>query len=243
MTTFSKILALFTTAACFAFLGFVTVALIAGPNWQGETNNYPNYTFEYSGGETPTWSAKRRDDDQAVGGASPVLPKKLVDVLSQIKQEQQAKIGLLDNGDPQTQTVGIQELDQYLHDSELGIQALLYKDIAALNRQETKLQGDLKIVRDSLETTSREVTDLVTTIESIYIEAERRRADIYRLQNLVAEAETDRHRSIAHQKKLRDVWERYQGVIDRLKERNEVLRQQLEQQQRSRKYEESAAGT
>jgi chromosome segregation ATPase len=242
MTTFSKILALLTTAACFAFLGFVMVSLIAGPNWPGETNNYTDYVFEYSGGETPTWSAKRRDDDQAVQGPSPILAKKIVDVQSQIKQEQEAKISLLENGDAQTQTMGIVGLEAYLNDPNLGIKALLYKDIEALNRQEAKLQSDLAVVRDSLESTSRDVTDTLTSIESIFLEAERRRGDIYRLQNLVAEAETDRYRSVAHQKKLRDVWERYQGVIDRLKQRNDILRRQLKEQQRL-KYEDAPTGT
>lgn len=240
MTTFSKILALLTTAACIAFLGFVTVSLVAGPNWQGEIHNFPEYVFEYTGGENPTWAAKRRDNDQAVGGASPVLPKKLVDVLNEIKREQQAQIALLDNGDPATRTPGIQELDTYIHDPNTGIQALLRKDIAALNQYESRLEADLAQVRDAWVNSSREVTELVAEIEGIYLEAERRRGDIYRLENLVAEADTDAYRTIEHQKKLRDVWQRYQGVIGRLKERNEVLRQQLSEQQR-RNIEESPA--
>ena len=238
MTTFSKILALFTTAACFAFLGFVTVSLIAGPNWAGETHEFPDYAFEYSGGENPTWSVKSRDNDQAVGGGSPVLPKKIVDVLNAIKQEQQAEITLLDEGDPQKGIKGINQLDDEIHNAETGIEVLLYKDIAALNQYRGKLVNDLERVQTANETTSREVTNLVTTVEGIYLEAERRRADIYRLQNLVAEAETDRYRAVEHQKKLRDVWERYQGVKHRLKERNQILQEQLKQKQR--RYEEPA---
>ena len=241
MTTFSKILALITTAACFAFLGFVTVSLIAGPNWVGETDDYPEYLFEYTPGEAPTWAAKRRDTDQAVGGASPILPKKIVEVLSQIKQDQAAKITLLDEGNPQTKTWGINGLETYLNDPNQGIKALVFKDIAALNQQDAKLNADLSALRDALETTSRNVTMTVTGIEAIYLEAERRRADIYRLQNLVAEAETDRFRAIEHQEKLRDTWERYQGVIDRLKQRNEILSQQLEQKRLP--YEAPPAGT
>lgn len=242
MTTFSKILALVTTAACFAFLGFVTVSLIAGPNWVGETHNFPNHVFEYTPGESPTWAAKRRDNDQAIGGASPILPKKIVEVLNQIKQEQQAKITLLDEGNPQTQTWGINGLENYLNDPNQGIKAMLAKDIDALNQQQVKLQADLLAIRDALEATSRQVTTTVTGVEAIFLEAERRRGDIYRLQNLVAEAETDTFRAIEHQKKLRDAWERYQGVIDRLEERNEILRQQLEQKQRL-KYEDPPTGT
>jgi hypothetical protein len=242
MTTFSKVLALFTTAACFAFLGFVTVSLIAGPNWRGETNNFPEYVFEYTPGESPTWAAKRRDNNQAVGSASPILPKKIVDVLNQIKQDQQARIALLDGGTPNVYPPnGITGLETYLNDPNIGIKALLNKDIAALNAQQLKLHGDLQALRDALETTSRQVTMTVTNVEAIFLEAERRRGDIYRLQNLVAEAETDRFRAVEHQKKLRDTWERYQGVIERLKQRNEILRQQIEQKQRL-KYEDPETG-
>ncbi len=226
MTIFSKILALFTTAACFAFLGFVMVSLIAGPNWQGETNNYSNYVFEYTPGEQPTWGVKRRSDDQAVGSASPVLPQKIVDVLKQIKQEQQDKIRLLEEGDPQKNVPGITALETQIKE----IKDLLYKDIKALNQQDKRLVANLAKLRNDLETTSRSVTDTVTEIEGIYLEAERRRGDIYRLQNFVAETQTDRYRSVEHQKKLRDVWERYEGVIDRLKQRNAILRKQLQEQ-------------
>jgi len=225
MTTFSKILALFTTAACFAFLGFVMVSLIAGPNWQGETHEYENYQFEYSGGENPTWSVTRRDDGQAVGGGSPILPKKIVDVLNEIKQQQREQITFLDEGDEQTNTRGINDLEPYIQ----TLDDALHKDVAALEENEARLHANLQAVQSQLEETTREVTDTITEIESIYIKAQRRRGDIYRLQNVVAELETDRYRSVEHQEKLRDIWERYQGVIQHLKQRKAILERQLEQ--------------
>ena len=231
MTTFSKILALITTAACLAFLGFVMVSLIAGPNWQGETRNelFADYTFENSGGEKPTWSAKRRNTDQAVGGASPVLAKKLVDVLGEIKQQQQQRITVLDQGDAATKTVGIEGLDLYINDPNQGLRALLYKDIEALKQNHARLQNDLAAVQAEIEKATRDVTDTINAIESTYIKAERRRGDIYRLGNVVAESETDRYRAIEHQVKLRDVWQRYQGLIERLEQRKAVLERQLKQ--------------
>lgn len=233
MTTFSKILALFTTAACFAFLGFVMVTLIAGPNWPGETNQFTNYTFEYTGGENPTWAAKNRSTDQPIGGSSPVLPKKIVDVLNDIKQQQQQKITLLDKGDPQTQTPGIEGLEVYINGPpnapDTGLRTILYKDIAALEKKDDSLQQELAALRTELAKTTVEVTDTVADIDSIFIKAERRRGDIYRIQNLVAETQTDEYRAIEHQKKLRDVWQRYRGVIERLEQRKAILERQLKE--------------
>lgn len=249
MTTFSKILALITTAACFAFLGFVAVSLIAGPNWVGETDNFPNsnlYVFEYTGGENPTWAAKRRDNEQAVGSASPILPKKITEVLTQIKNDQQKRIGeldaqiaLVDGGDEPMKRVG---LNSYQADPNQSIKVLLNKDIDALSQQQAKLHADLLALRDAHEATSRQVTMTVTNVEAVFLEAERRRGDIYRLQNLVTEAETDRFRAIEHQQKLRDTWERYQGIIKQLKQRNDILNKQVEQKQRL-PYEAPATGT
>ncbi|MCA9068139.1 MAG: hypothetical protein KDA84_04415 [Planctomycetaceae bacterium] len=233
MTTFSKILALITTAACFAFLGFVLVTLIAGPNWPGETNQFTDYTFEYTSGENPTWAVKNRETDQTVGGSSPVLPKKIVDVLNEIKQDQQKQIELLDNGNLQTQTPGIDGLEIYVNDPNNGLRAILYKDIAALERKDDQLQQELATIRTELEATTKEVTDTLASIESIFIKAERRRGDIYRLQNLVAESQTDEFRAIEHQKKLRDVWERYRGVIQRLEQRKTILEKQLKERESS----------
>lgn len=240
MTKFSKFLALFTTAACFAFLGFVMVTLIAGPNWPGETGQFTNYTFEYTGGENPSWSAKNRATDQAVQGPNKVLPKKIVDVLNDIKQKQQDQIALLDKGNPQTQTPGIEGLENYINGYKSdqgapipGLRDILYKDIAALETKDDQLRQELAALRTDLETTTKKVTDTVASIESILIKTERRRGDIYRLQNLVAEMQTDEYRAIEHQKKLRDVWERYRGVIQRLEQRKAILENQLKQREGS----------
>jgi len=234
MTTFSKILALLTTAACFAFLGFVLVSLIAGPNWAGETNDFPEYVFEYSGGENPTWSVKRRNTDQSVGGANKILAQKIVDVLNQIKSEQQKQITLLDQGDAATKTPGIEPLEAYVNNPDQGLRALLKKDIAAMKAVDARLRDNLNVIRQNLEKTTRDVTNTIGEIEKIYIQigGERgqagRRGDIYRLQNVVAELESDRYRAIEHQKKLRDVWERYQGTIRRLEQRKSILEDQLQ---------------
>jgi chromosome segregation ATPase len=132
-------------------------------------------------------------------------------------------------------------LEPYLNDPNLGIKALLAKDIDALSQQQAKLQADLMGYRKAQEAVTQQVKMKVADVEAIFAEAELLRGDIYRLQNLVTEAETDRFRAIEHQEKLRDAWERYQGVIDRLKQRNEILRQQVQQKQRL-KYEDPPTG-
>ena len=244
MTTLSKILALITTAACFAFLGFVMVSLIAGPNWQGMTHEpeFDAYVFENSGGETPTWSVKRRDNEQAVGGPSPSLPPKIVDALNQIQNDQQQRLTFLEEGDPQKNIYGIKALDQAINDPNEGLKALILQDIRALKQYRQRLEDELAGLNDALVQTSQQVSQKARDAELKFTSAEERREDIYRLRNFVTETDTDRFRAVEHQKKLRDVWERYQGVITRLKERNEQLRSLISERKRS-KYEESQTGT
>ncbi len=239
MTTLSKILALVTTAACFAFLGFVMVSLIAGPNWQGMTHEpeFDAYVFENSGGETPTWSAKRRDNEQSVGSPSPSLPPKIVDVLNQIENEQRQRLTFLEEGDPQNNIYGINALDQAINDPNEGLKALILQDIHALKQYRQRLEEELAALNESLVQTTQQVSQKARDAELKFASAEERREDIYRLRNFVTEADTDRYRAVEHQKKLRDVWERYQGVITRLKERNEQLRKLVSERNRT-PYEE-----
>ncbi len=224
MTTLSKILALFITAASFAFLGFVMVSLVAGPNWEGMTHEFDNYTFENSGGENPEWSAKVRDDQQPAGGADKALPPKIVDVLNDIQTRQQQRIALLEQGDQAKSIVGIEGFEFSINDPNEGIKALILQDIRALKQYRQRLEEELANLSAALVQTTQEVSQKARDAELKFASAEERREDIYRLRNYVAESDADRFRSVEHQKKLRDTWERYQGVIARLKERNQQLR-------------------
>ena len=244
MTTLSKILALVTTAACFAFLGFVMVSLVAGPNWQGMTHEseFDGYVFENSGGETPTWSVKRRDNQQTVGGPNKSLPPKIVDVLNEIENEQRQRIEFLDKGDRQKNIFGIDDLKNFINNPDEGIKALILQDIRALKQYGQRLEEELAALNDTLVQTTQEVSQKARDAELKFTSAEERREDIYRLRNFVTETDTDRFRAVEHQKKLRDAWERYQGVITRLKERNEQLRKLISERSRT-PYEEPQPAT
>ncbi len=223
MTAFSKVLALLSTAGCFAFLGFVLVTMLAGPNWPGEAGKIDDYAFTRSSGEEPKWSAAYREEPKTPIGTSKVLPKTIVEVQKQILDRQEKELKDLE--------IQIASREDYLNNPRTGLLAMVHQDIKALSQKERQLEKDLLATSNALIQKTKEITQLGRETEIIKVQAEYRRNDIYRLRNLVAEAETDRYRSIEHQEKLRDVYERYQGVINRLKQRNAQLKQLKQQQQ------------
>ena len=165
-----------------------------------------------------------------------------MDVLNHIQNDQQQRLEFLEKGEQQKSIVGIKGFEFSINDPNEGIKALILQDIRALKQYRQRLEEELANLNDSLVQTTQQVSQKARDAELKFASAEQRREDIYRLRNFVAEADTDRFRSVEHQKKLRDVWERYQGVITRLKQRNQQLRQLVSERNRSN-YEEPQTET
>lgn len=223
MTTFSKVLAVAVTIFCLAFVGVAGVAYVGGPNWEGRARDLDRYNFENSGGEQPKWSATDRIDGQAVGAPDAVLPKKIIDALKDEKADLATQISRYDTDNRAT---GWYTADQYKAFATEA-EKLLLQDIQALENYEQGLRTELAAVNEEIRKAKLATSTAAQAAGTALKEAERLRDDIYRIQNLIAEVQTDTERTIAHQKKLRDVLERYQGTANRLELRRDQMKKRL----------------
>ena len=224
MTRISKVLVVFTTAACLAFLGFAAAVVVGGPNWQRITEDeLPEYVFERSVGENPTWSAKLRGEDQAIA-TDPTFSKVVVAALEHKKRTLETKI----NGDP---TKNEPPLDQQISVTQGRIEEareLAKKDRAALDRYAERLAQQLEQLNNQIAQVSQQIVQKTQEAEAVQSETDERRGDVIRLREQLEALEEDRDRVMAQQEQLRDRIARLEGTRARLERRKEQLERQAE---------------
>ncbi len=225
LTTISKVLAVLVTVFSLGFLAIAGVAGIGGPNWKGiAETELPEYQFVQSEGENPTWSAKNLKTGQNVGSPSPVLAQKIVDALNEKKQQQQNRITELTQGSQNQPSIPF--LKQRIDATE----AFVWADINAIDASKEDLRTQIAGLNQQIHDAQTQLVEKARAAGALHEQAKLRRNDIYRLQNLVDELEADRFRIVELQAKLRDVRERYLGIINRLENRREQLKTRLADQ-------------
>lgn len=221
MTKISKILAIITVAASVAFLGFVAVTVVGGPNWHAEAHDtsieaYSHYTYQNSGGENPQWSATKlainTPQEQPVSGStSPNLAQTVVAVRQQIKQEQTERIEQLET-----------ELDPYdelIAQTRAGQEA----DLQAIAAREQELVAELNALTEQISDLSDQAIQKSQEAQKSQRITEKRRADVFRMRNQLEEIRTDRFRVAEQIDKLRDQVAQVDANIARLERRRQLL--------------------
>ena len=95
LTTISKCLAVFTVVASLLFLGIAVITTAAGPNWAGDVEELPEFTFTKTVAETgTTWGAKSRSDEGF--SKTGIMPEVIVAARKKLKDDQDDRIKLLD---------------------------------------------------------------------------------------------------------------------------------------------------
>ena len=229
MTKISKVLVVFTTAACLAFLGFAAAVSVGGPNWERiAAEELPEYDFDRSIGENPTWSAKLRTSDESVG-SDPKLAAVVVKALEHKKRRVDSGL----NGDP---TVNRPALDEQIQVTKARLkeaQELAEKDAAALKKYEEQLVQQLQQLNQAIAQVSQEIVKRTQQAEAVQAETDERRGDVVRLQEQLETLQEDRDRIVAQQEQLRDRIQRLKGTKDRLERRKEQLQQRAEPETRT----------
>ncbi len=219
MNTFSRFLTIFVTVASLAFLGFAGISTFAGPNWENEKEKLSDhFSFENSGGEQPTWTAKRGEFSKN----SAVLADVVIACKKQLAKEQQERIDALNNQIP-----GLEE--------RISIAARTNEaDLAALDVRAGQLLDEIEAVRaESIATLKKVIGETGGTVDqdnNVVPGANQKRADLtermkdaYRLRAELEEIRTEQYGIAEQKQKLQVLLIRMNAVLDRLQRRRNQL--------------------
>src|SRR5688500_4249219 len=95
MNKVARVLVVFTAVMSVAFLAFIGVTALAGPNWLAKADALENYTFERTGGDAPQWKVTERVTGESVA-TTPYLPEALAKAQNHRVQAQQQRAAALD---------------------------------------------------------------------------------------------------------------------------------------------------
>ncbi len=218
MTKISKILVVVSAIASMIFLGVAVASYIGGPNWRVEANELEGYTFERGTGPTPSWSVKSNrpgPNGQVFTATNPVLADVIVKARNDQLQKQREELGRLDQEIP-------------IYESRVKqAKAAIDADILAMAAREKQLAEELNTLSATINDTTNQAIAKAQEAEDVRKVGERRREDVFRVRNLLAEVRTDKFRAIEQQKKLEDLLVRLNGQTERLERRKEQLNVQL----------------
>jgi chromosome segregation ATPase len=210
MTKFGKALVVFVAVMSVAFLAFVGVTALAGPNWQGKAAELDGYAIDAVPGDVVQWKVTERITGKELG-TKPTLPAALKAAQDDKAQGQQQRITALTEEITRVQAIITAETPAAAVD-QAGIQArvdALTKIIEQLDAQIVQL--------------TRQGTEQAQKAEQIRGVAEARRQDVARLQAELAQVRTDRYRIHEQIKQLEQRLIRMGGQIDRAVRRNQQL--------------------
>ena len=217
ITKLSKIMVVFITASSIAFMGFAIALSNSGPNWMVEKENLPDYEFELSTGENPTWSAVRRDARDAPVGNSANLADVIARAYNAERQRNQDIINGTDVG---------ATLEQQIATIEGAIGARELNIATDTNGMATRV-AQLKAERDTLQQSIKNLilaaNDKGEQARRIREEAERRRGSVFRLRRQMEAIETESHQLTVQRRLLLDLYYQMEGLRLRLAEREEHL--------------------
>lgn len=214
MNTISKTLVVFITAASLAFVGFAAVNLLGGPNWEAELQLLTEYSYEKSDGPTPEWTLTHRRSGDTVT-SSRILAQLVAEALKDQTRRQQEEITRMQDEIPGRQRA--LELAQTVNARDRQAMAGREQALATLLAETNRLANEASLAG----------INKYRQAMAVRAVAERRREDVFRLREQLAEIDLETYRLIEQKRRLQDLLIQYHGVNERLYKRHNQLRKQL----------------
>ena len=209
-TKISKILVVFVTAASIALLGIAVGIRYLGPNWREEIQNLPDYGFAQTTGDSPQWTSTYRTESQphATSASLANVISKSYDVEARRNQDKVAAIS------PQV---------EQLKNQITRLAALIDADEQGITKREEALAVALSNVGKQIQDLSTDGERLATQAVEVRAVAERTRESGMRLKRQRIQIETDLFRLTQQKRHLLDLVYHMEGVLQRLREREQQL--------------------
>ncbi len=208
-TKISKILVVFVTAASIAFLGIAVGISKLGPNWREETQNLKDYGFAPTTGENPQWTTTHRTETAPLAtGSLPSVIQKSYDDAARRNQDKVAAI-----------TPQIESLKQRM----AQVAAFIEADEKGIAIREEQLALALEDVGKQIQQLSTDGERLATQAVEIRAVAERTRESGMRLKRQRIQVETELYRLVEQKRHLLDLVYQMEGIVQRLRDREQQL--------------------
>ncbi|QDT65525.1 hypothetical protein [Calycomorphotria hydatis] len=213
MNQAAKIFTVITTFICLFFLGLIVVTAYSGRNWNAMAEELTDYSIEKSEGEVVSYSTIHRQTGTNLGSTSS-LPGAIISAYKDKQNRLRARSTEIQDEiariEPQIEQVKkFSEVDDVGIDDRIG-----------------RLQTSLKDLNEKTVEAAASQASLAAKAQTVREDVERRRADIARLQNALAEIRTERFRLEEQIKELDDRLIRLEGAINRAEGRREQLKTQ-----------------
>jgi hypothetical protein len=208
-TKISKILVVFVTAASVSFLGIAVGISKLGPNWREETQNLKDYGFAQTTGEKPQWTSTQRTESAplATGSLPSVIAKSYDDAAEKNKTK-------TDEVTPQIATLK-QRIAQ--------VAAFIEADEKGITSREEQLALALEDIGKQIQALSTDGERLATQAVDIRAVAERTRESGMRLKRQRIQVETELYRLVEQKRHLLDLVYQMEGIVQRLRDREQQL--------------------
>jgi len=212
MTKAAKVLVVFTTVMSLAFLAFVGVTTVAGPNWQARAAELDGYTIERVPGDVPSYKVTERVAGKDLG-SKPNMPSAIVAAQNDRTQAQNARKTELD-----AQIAAV----KLARDEE---SAASKDDAAGVQLRLQRLSEELDRLDKEVLALTQQGTQKAQQAEAIRTDAAARRADVARVQNELAAVRADGFRVDEQIARLRQELIRIEGQIGRAERRRTQLQE------------------
>jgi hypothetical protein len=212
-TNVGKVLSVVTAVASVLFLGFVSVAVFGGPNWEAEARKIEGFTFTRTPAtesQSAQWTVTKHvgtGNFQPSRAIEPVMVAALNDKLNEERTELQDL------------EARISPLEQQIAAANTAITA----DLAALDARVKELEAALADKRAQVQATAEQVEMKAIEVQKVEARIEARREDVLRLAAEVEELRVDNFRIQQIQQQLQDLIQQLDASLESTRRRHDQL--------------------
>ena len=215
ISTIGRVSTIMVTMFSVAFMAFAISRWATVPDRVSEARELTEFTLTKTEGETPSWSASTRLTGESVSTSS-----NMSEVLEAMYKRSTT--------DAQAVLTEYQEEIPFLEEDLSSAKSSIEEDSKAVATKSKQLVAIMEQLDEVVETVSAEATREKATAQKTQETRERRRSDVYRVHEELAQVNTDQFRAVQLQKQLTDMIRRVQGNVIKLQTRQQQLKESLQ---------------
>ncbi|MBL4883153.1 MAG: hypothetical protein JKY95_01285 [Planctomycetaceae bacterium] len=215
ISTIGRVFTVLVAMSSVAFMSFAISRWVTIPDRASEARQLDEFTLTKTEGETPSWSAAKR-----LSGESVSTSINMSEVL-----EAMYKRG---TQDAQTELTLHQEEIPFLEKDIAAAKASIEQDTAAVVTRAEQLLAQMKQLDELVDKLTTDAEREKAVAQKTQQTRERRRSDVYRVREEIAEVVSDKFRASQLKSQLTDMVRRVQGNVVKLQTRQQQLKESLQ---------------